>query len=145
MAMTAPGMRPASISAFNTASIRASRSEERPTSSGLARGRGSSASAAPEAKRPSAATRMRKAVMNVSHSGSSALVVHQGRVRQRAGGGQRGFLLASMLRRRRVAVGGEFAVLDGVFVLLVAIIDRPHGAVGLHHETVFAGLLQVRE
>jgi hypothetical protein len=40
MAMTAPGIRPASMSAFSVAPIRASRSLERPTSSGLARGRG---------------------------------------------------------------------------------------------------------
>src|SRR6185437_7622156 len=54
MAMTAPGIRPASISAFRTLSIRASRSAEKPASSGLARGRGSSAKAAVEASRQNA-------------------------------------------------------------------------------------------
>src|SRR5260370_27036542 len=49
-------------------------------------------------------------------------------------------LLAFMLRRGGVAVGSEFAVLDGVFVLLVAIIHRAHGAVWLHDKSVFARL-----
>jgi hypothetical protein len=38
---TAPGMRPASISALSRLAISFSRSAERPTSSGLARGSGS--------------------------------------------------------------------------------------------------------
>jgi hypothetical protein len=59
MAMTAPGMRPASISAFKVTPIRASRSLERPTVSGLARGRGSWAKAALEASRQNAVAAMR--------------------------------------------------------------------------------------
>ena len=54
MAITAPGIRPASMSAFSVLPIRASRSLEKPTSSGLARGSGSSAKAAVEASRQSA-------------------------------------------------------------------------------------------
>src|SRR5260370_2148678 len=51
---------------------------------------------------------------------------------------------AFVLSRRRVAVSGEFAVPDGVFALLVAIIHRTNGAVALHEEAVFAGLLEAR-
>ena len=54
-------------------------------------------------------------------------------------------LIALMLRRSRIAVGGEFAVSDGVLVVLVAIIDRAHGAVGLHCKSILAGLFQLRE
>ena len=50
-----------------------------------------------------------------------------------------------MLRRSRVAVGGEFAIPDGVFALLVAIVHRTNGAVGLHDKAVFAGLFEARE
>src|SRR5712672_2875840 len=39
---------------------------------------------------------------------------------------------AFVLWRSRVAIGGEFAVPDGIFALLVAIIHRTNGAVGLH-------------
>ena len=52
---------------------------------------------------------------------------------------------AFVLSRRRVAVGGEFAVPDGVFALLVAIVHRTNGAVGLHDKAVFAGLFEARE
>src|SRR5712671_7304080 len=52
---------------------------------------------------------------------------------------------AFVLRRSGVAVGGEFAVPDRVFALLVAIIHRTNGAVGLHDKAVFAGLLEARE
>src|ERR1700722_11979321 len=69
MAMTAPGMRPASMSAFSTALIRASRSEEKPTSSGLARGSGSSASAALDANRQNPVARIRKLAMDASRWG----------------------------------------------------------------------------
>src|ERR1700716_3746883 len=50
-----------------------------------------------------------------------------------------------MLRWSGVAVGGEFAVLDGVFVFLVAIVHRANGAVGLLDKSVFAGLFERRE
>src|SRR5882672_1176278 len=54
-------------------------------------------------------------------------------------------LIALMLCRSWVAVGGEFAIPDGVFALLVAIVHRAHGAVGLHCESILAGLLKLRE
>ena len=52
---------------------------------------------------------------------------------------------AFVLCRTRAAVGGEFAVPDGVFALLVAIVYRTNGAVGLHDKAVFAGLFEARE
>ena len=52
---------------------------------------------------------------------------------------------AFVLWRSRVAVGGEFAVPDGIFALLAAIIHRTNGAVGLHEEAVFPGLFEARE
>src|SRR5258707_4989646 len=75
MAMTAPGIHPASMSAFSVALIRASRSLERPTSSGLARGRGSSASAAPDASRQSVVAKILILAMDVSRSGSCGPVL----------------------------------------------------------------------
>src|SRR6266478_3942988 len=69
MAMTAPGIRPASMSAFSVAAIRASRSLERPTSSGLARGSGSSANAALDASTQNAVARILMAAMDVSRFG----------------------------------------------------------------------------
>src|SRR4051812_48611581 len=69
MASTAPGIRPASMSAFSTADIRASRSLERPTSSGFARGRGSAANAALQASRPNAPARIRNDTIDASRFG----------------------------------------------------------------------------
>src|SRR5450755_658477 len=162
MAITAPGMRPASISAFSVAPIRASRSLESPTSSGLfARGNGSSAKAVPETSRQNAVARILMAAMEVSRSGSSAPDVYRGRLRQCAFRGQQGIhpfswgqpstahaqlcLHALMQCRSGVAVGGEFAVPDAVFAFLAAIIHRAQGAVGLHHKTVLAGLFELGE
>src|ERR1700704_311316 len=159
MAITAPGMRPASMSAFSVALIRASRSLESPTSSGLARGKGSSAKAVPEASRQSAVARILMAVMDVSRSGSSALDLYEGRLGQRYRRGQQGihsfswgqpfsprrFLHAFMQCHSRVAVGGEFAVPDGVLALLAAIIYRAQGAVGLQYKSILAGLFEPGE
>src|SRR5882672_7818680 len=50
-----------------------------------------------------------------------------------------------MLWRSWIAVGGEFAIPDGVFTLLVAIVHRAHGAVGLHRKSILAGLFELRE
>src|SRR4029079_18020166 len=69
MAITAPGIRPASMSAFRTVEIRASRSLERPTSSGFARGRGSSANAALQTSRPNEAARNWRKTMDASPLG----------------------------------------------------------------------------
>src|SRR6476659_1734772 len=52
---------------------------------------------------------------------------------------------AFVLWRGGIAVGGEFAVPDGIFALLAAIIHRTNGAVGLHEKAVFPGLLEARE
>src|SRR6266576_729018 len=54
-------------------------------------------------------------------------------------------LIALVLWRSWVAVGGEFAIPDGVFALLVAIVYRAHGAVGLHRKSILAGLFELRE
>jgi hypothetical protein len=54
------------MSALSTADIRASRSLERPTSSGFARGRGSAANAALQANRPNAAVRIRSDTIEAS-------------------------------------------------------------------------------
>src|ERR1700759_5501050 len=78
MAITAPGMRPASMSAFSVSPIRASRSLESPTSSGFARGNdswanaGSPANAAPHASRHSVVATIRNAGMDVSRAGTAA-------------------------------------------------------------------------
>src|SRR5580704_5420554 len=150
MAMTAPGMRPASMSAFSVAPIRASRSGERPTSSGLARGRGSSANAAVDASRQSAVARIRMAAMDVSRSGSSAL--HYGSTLGQGGPtGQRrcysfGWALPAFMQGwRRVAVGGEFAVLDAVLLVRATVVGRLHGSVGLLHKSIFTCLFELRE
>src|SRR5258707_15643129 len=52
---------------------------------------------------------------------------------------------AFVLWRSRGAIGGEFAGPDGIFALLVAIIHRTNGAVGLHDKAVFAGVFEARE
>src|ERR1700758_1676217 len=48
---------------------------------------------------------------------------------------------ASLLRRRRLLGGDELSVLDGIFAVLAAVRDRAQAAVGEHHQTVFALLL----
>src|ERR1700716_2869567 len=55
------------------------------------------------------------------------------------------FLPALVLWRSWLAVGGEFAVSNGVLVVLVAIIHRAHGAVGLHRKSILAGLFELRK
>jgi len=59
---------------------------------------------------------------------------------------------SALIRSRHLCCGGvdlplgdELAVLDGVFVLQGAIIDRAQGAVGLASQAVFAGLPEARE
>src|SRR3954449_6040205 len=66
MAITAPGIRPASMSAFSVSEIRASRSLERPTSSGLARGSRSSANAALQTSKQNEAVTNRSEAMDAS-------------------------------------------------------------------------------
>src|SRR5260370_33758473 len=44
-----------------------------------------------------------------------------------------------------VAVGGEFAVPDGVLALLAAIVYRAQGAVGLQYKSILADLFEFGE
>ena len=60
-------------------------------------------------------------------------------------GSPRCFLHAFMQCRSWVAVGGEFAVPDGVLALLAAIIHRAQGAVGLQYKSILAGLFELGE
>ncbi len=60
-------------------------------------------------------------------------------------GSTRGFLHAFMQCQSWVAVGGEFAVPDGVLALLAAIVYRAQGAVGLQNKSILADLFELGE
>src|SRR5216684_4369372 len=60
-------------------------------------------------------------------------------------GSTRRFLHAFMQCKSWFAVGGEFAVPDGVLALLAAIVYRAQGAVGLQKKSILADLFELGE